>query len=397
MDIARRLQRIPPYPFLELARLKEQALGRGVDLIDFGIGDPDQPTPSFIVEALVEAARDPATHVYDESGFGIIEFRAAVADFMRDRFGVEVDPYHEVQSSLGSKEALAHMVWAYCDPGDIVLVPDPGYTVYRNNTIFCSGVPYPMPLLPENGFLPDLKAIPHSVARQARLLFVNYPNNPTGAVAELEFYEQLVRFAQDWDVIICQDCAYSEVFYDGYRPHSILEVPGAKDVAIEFHSLSKTFNMTGWRVGWAVGGAKIVAALSKLKSNVDSNLFMAIERAATVGLGRFAEFAEERRRIYQERRDAAIDGLNSLGWQLDKPRATFYIWAPVPSAHTSESFTKALLTECGILATPGLAYGDHGEGFFRLSLTLKALDPVARINEAIQRIGQKLGTGLWED
>ena len=396
MEVAQRLQRIPPYPFLELARLKDDALARGVDLIDFGIGDPDMPTPGHIVEALAEAARDPATHVYDESGYGTIDFRRSVAHFMQARFGAEVDPYKEIQSTLGAKEALAHIVWAYCDPGDIVLVPDPAYAVYRNNAIFCSGVPYGMPLRAENGFLPDLSAIPLSVVRAAKLIFVNYPNNPTGAVAELDFYETLVRFAQDWDLIICQDCAYSEVYYEGYRPHSILEVAGAKHVAIEFHSLSKTFNMTGWRIGWAAGGERIVAALSKLKSYVDSNLFMAVQRAASAGLDQFEEFAEERRQAYEVRRDATVDGLNALGWELDKPKATFYIWAPVPSAHTAESFTKALLTECGILATPGLAYGDHGEGYFRLSLTLNHPDPVARIEEAMQRIGDKLGANLWE-
>ncbi len=394
MELAQRLQRIPPYPFLELARLKEQALRDGVDLIDFGIGDPDQPTPPHIVEALCEAARDPATHCYDESGFGTPEFRHAVGLFMRRRFGVELDTTSEIQTTLGSKEALAHIVWAYCDPGDIVLVPDPAYTVYRNNAIFCSGVPYPMPLTAQNAWLPDLDAIPRSVARDAKMIFVNYPNNPTGAVAELDFYRELVEFARQHELIICQDCAYSEVFYEGYQPHSILEVEGARDVAIEFHSLSKTFNMTGWRVGWAVGGAAHVAALSKLKSNVDSNTFMAVQRAATAGLTHFEDFAEERRRTYQARRDAMVEGLNDLGWRLEKPKATFYLWAPVPSVHSSESFCKALLTRCGILATPGGAYGDHGEGYFRLSLTVRADDPVARIQEALRRMREELSVSF---
>ena len=386
MTRAQRLLRVPPYPFREIASLKKQAIADGVKLIDFGIGDPDQPTPSFVIEALAEAARDPATHQYDETGHGIAEFREAVAAFMQQRFGVTVDVDSEVQSCLGCKEALVHIEWAYVDPSDIVLVPDPAYSVYKVQSTFCGGTAYPMPLKPENGFLPDLEAVPPSVAKAAKLLWLNYPNNPTGAVAEVEFLARAVEFARKRDLVVCQDAAYSEVAFDGYQPHSILEVEGAGDVAIEFHSFSKTFNMTGWRVGGAVGGAEHIEALSKVKANVDSGTFMALQRAGAAALRNYPGWIGTLRAQYQERRDRLVAGLNALGWKLDKPRATFYLWVPVPSGYTSESFAKALLVDCGILVIPGAVYGDYGEGYVRMSLTIQGPDALAAIDEALARL-----------
>jgi len=290
MELAQRLQRIPPYPFREIAALKAKMMAEGKEPIDFGIGDPDMPTPAFVIEALAQAAGDPETHPYDESGYGIPQYKQAIARFAKKRFGIDVSPDSEIQSCLGSKEALVHIIWAYIDPSDVVLVPDPAYSVYKVQTTWCGGAPFPMPLKAENGFLPDFDAIPRSVARAAKLLFLNYPNNPTGAVAPMEFYDKAVAFAREYDLLIVNDCAYSEVAYDDYQPLSILQVDGARDVAIEMHSLSKTFNMTGWRVGWAMGGEQYVTALSKCKSNVDSGTFMAIQRAAIAALDRFEEW-----------------------------------------------------------------------------------------------------------
>ncbi|MBP8954500.1 MAG: LL-diaminopimelate aminotransferase [Armatimonadetes bacterium] len=390
MELAQRLQRIPPYPFRAIAELKSRMISEGKEPIDFGIGDPDLPTPQFVVDALYEAAKDPSTHPYDETGYGTPEYKDAIARFAKRRFGIDVSPDGEIQSCIGSKEALVHIIWAYIDPSDVVLVPDPAYSVYKVQTTWCGGAPFPMPLRAENGFLPDLDAIPRSVAKAAKLLFLNYPNNPTGAVAPLEFYEQAVAFAQEFGLLIVNDCAYSEVAYDGYKPHSILEVDGAKDVAIEMHSLSKTFNMTGWRVGWAMGGRPYVEALSKCKSNVDSGTFMAIQRAGIAALDRFEEWVPNMQGEYQARRDALIDGLNSLGWNLEKPRAAFYVWVPVPPGYTSETFATALLRDCRVLAIPGSVYGEFGEGFVRMSLTLKARDKLGQINTAIENMRANL-------
>lgn len=395
MEVAQRLQRIPPYPFREIAAIKRAMAEEGIVPIDFGIGDPDMPTPSFVIEALYEAAQDPETHPYDESGYGIPEFKQAVADFGKRRFGVEVSSDDEVQVCLGSKEALCHIIWAYIDPSDVGLVPEPAYSVYKVQTTWCGGAPFPMPLDPANGFLPDLAAIPSSVAKAAKLLFLNYPNNPTGAVATREFYEEAVAFARKWDLLIVQDAAYSEVYYDGFLPSSLLEIEGAKDVCIEMHSFSKTFNMTGWRLAWAWGGAKPVAALSKVKANVDSSTFMAIQRAGIAALAHNDEFGPTMRAEYQARRDALVDGLNSLGWNLAKPRGTFYVWAPIPPGFaTSADFCAALLKDCHVLTIPGTAYGDAGEGWFRMSLTIKGQDKLGQIREAVSRIGEKM-PGLW--
>ena len=395
MELAQRLQRIPPYPFREIARTKSQMLAEGRQIIDFGIGDPDMPTPNFVIEALCEAAHDPATHQYDESGYGIPEFKQAISDFADARYEMDIDPDGEIQSCLGAKEALAHIVWAYIDPADVVLVPEPAYPVYGVQSIWCGATAFPMPLLPENDFLPDLAAIPPSVAQQAKLLFVNYPNNPTAAAATLEFFEELVGFARDNELLIVQDAAYNEVTFDGYQAPSILQVPGAKEVAIEFHSLSKTFNMTGWRVGWAWGGRDHIDALSTVKSNVDSGTFMAIQRAAVVALANFDSHVPQMHAEYQRRTEALVEGLNSLGWNLEKPQATFYVWAPVPpSFESSAQFAQALLEQCGVLVTPGSAYGATGEGFFRMSLTLGGPDKLGQIQQAIDNIARNMPE-LW--
>lgn len=383
MEQAQRLQRIPPYPFREIAKLKAQMIAEGRPPIDFGIGDPDQPTPEFVIAALCEAARDPSTHQYDETGFGIPEYRQAIAEFAQRRFGVQINPDCEVQSCIGAKEALVHIIWAYIDPGDVVLVPDPAYSVYKVQTGWCGGAAFPMPLRAENGFLPDLDAIPAAVCAQAKMMFLNYPNNPTGAVADLEYYERAVAFARKHELLLVQDAAYSEVSYDGFEAPSILQVPGAKDVCVEIHSLSKTFNMTGWRVGWAMGGGQYIEALSRAKSNVDSGTFMAIQRAAIAALQRFEQWVPTLRNMYQQRRDALIAGLRSLGCPIRPPAATFYVWVPVPEGESSESFATRLLRDCAVLTIPGAVYGPCGEGFVRMSLTIGAPDPLAAIEQAI--------------
>ncbi len=386
MDIpqAQRLQRIPPYPFREINALKTKMISEGREPIDFGIGDPDLPTPDFIVEALAEAARDPETHPYDESGFGIPAYKQAVAEFSQRRFGVEVSPDSEIQSTLGSKESLVHILWAYIDPSDIVLVPDPAYSVYKVQTTWCGGSAFPMPLLAENGFLPDLDRIPRSVAQAAKLMFLNYPNNPTGGVASLEFYRDVVRFAKEYDIAVVSDIAYCDVTFDGYIAPSLLQVEGAKDVVIEMHSLSKSFNMTGWRIGFAVGNPDLVTALNKLKSNLDSRQFPAIDIAAAYALLNVTN--DETMALYTKRRDTLVDGLNELGWKVNKPVASLYVWARVPKSYSSAEFSKLLLTEAGVLVIPGNGYGEHGEGYVRMSLTVADDVNGDRIAEAVKRI-----------
>ncbi len=386
MQRAKRLDLIPPYLFGEIARLKKDALAAGRDLIDLGIGDPDQPTPAVIVDKLYEFAKDPETHRYDESNAGDPSFLEAAAKWFHKRFGVTLDPVNELLLLIGSKEGLAHLCWAFVDPGDVTLVPDPNYTVPKVNTLLAGGTPYPMPLLAKNQFLPDLTAIPSDVARSAKLLFLNYPHNPTGATATPAFFAEAVAFAREYDILICHDCAYSEVGYDGYHAPSILQTPGAMDVAIETHSLSKTLNMTGWRIGFAAGNKDAIAALNRLKSNVDSKQFTAIDRAAGWALLNVTNDATLA--LYKIRRDILVDGLNSLGWHLPKPEAAFYIWVPCPPGYTSMTFAKVLLEDAGVLAIPGLGYGEHGDGYVRMSLTLTGDRHGERIAEAVERIRQ---------
>lgn len=385
VQCASRLDSIPPYLFGEINRLKVKAIAEGKDLIDFGIGDPDRPTPQPIIDKLTEAANDPATHRYDETEYGWPPFVNAVAAWYGRRFGVDLDVSKgEVLSLIGSKEGLAHLAWAYINAGDISLVPEPGYTVYKVNTAMAGGSTYAMPLLAENGFLPDLSEIPSDVASKARLMFINYPNNPTGATADLEFFSSVVEFARSHDVIVCHDCAYSEVGYDGYKAPSFLEAPGAKDVGIEIHSLSKSYNMTGWRIGFAVGNPDIVRGLNKLKSNVDSKQFPAVAEAAAFALEKGDNSGTLA--IYAKRRDIVIDGLNSMGWSLPRLKATFYVWAPVPPGCSSIEFAKTLLEKAGVLVIPGVGYGEHGEGYVRLSLTVSGDQNGERISEAVERI-----------
>ena len=390
MQVADRLLRTPPYPFAELAQLKRKAIEEGIDLIDFGIGDPDQPTPRHIVEALRAAALDQKTHQYDETGKGLPEFRRAIACWYRDRFGVALDPDREVLRLIGAKEGLAHLAWAALNPGDIALVPDPAYPVYNVASMFAGAEVCRFPLTEPSGYLPDLDALPADLLGRARLLFLCYPNMPTGAVAPLEFYRGLVEFARGRDLLICLDMAYSELYYDGQKPHSLLEAEGAKEVSVEIHSLSKTYNMTGWRLGYAVGNAQALDALEKLKSNVDSGAWLAIQHAAVAALTGPQGCTDEMRAIYQRRRDLLVDGLNAAGWSVPKPKATCYVWAPCPAGYTSAGLAEALLSEAGVLATPGSAYGQKGEGYVRFSLTVQGERQEERIVEAVARIRDKV-------
>lgn len=380
---AKRLDLIPPYLFGEIARLKAAARAEGKDLIDFGIGDPDQPTPTPIIDRLYEEAKNPETHCYDESDAGDPIFLKQAAQWFYNRYGVEVTT-DQMVLLIGSKEGLAHLCWAYIDPGDIALIPDPNYTVPKVQTLLAGGQPYLMPLTIENNFLPDLTAIPTDVAKAAKLLFLNYPHNPTGAIAPLSFFNDAVRFAKEYDILICNDCAYAEVGYDGYQPPSILQAEGAMDVAIETHSLSKTFNMTGWRIGFAVGNKEGITTLNRMKSNIDSKQFAAISR--TAGWALLNASNADTLALYDLRRKRLIDGLNSLGWKLDYPKAGFFVWIPVPKGYTSMTFAKVLLEKAGVLVIPGLGYGELGDGYVRMSLTINGDKAGERVDEAIRRI-----------
>ena len=377
---AQRIQALPPYLFAEIDRLKREVAGRGVDLINLGIGDPDTPTPPHIVARLREAAADPANHRYPDYE-GLPAFREAAAGWIRRRYGITVDPATEVVSLIGSKEGVANLAVAFVDPDDIVLVPDPGYPVYHIGTSFNGGITYRLPLRRENAFLPDLAAIPAEVARRAKLLWLNYPNNPTGAVAPRAFFEDAVRFAERHNVILCHDAAYAEMYF-GERPPSVLEVPGGREVAIELHSLSKTFSMTGWRVGFAVGHPELIAGLGKVKTNVDSGVFQAVQEAAIAALTGDLEVVEQLRVMYRERRDVLVAGLHDVGLPCDPPGGTFYVWAPVPRGTTSAALATRCLREAGVVVTPGNGFGEAGEGYIRLTLC----SPVARLRQAVERL-----------
>jgi LL-diaminopimelate aminotransferase len=384
LELSGRLRRLPPYLFAEIDKAKRRLRAEGKSLIDLGVGDPDRPTPPHIVEALYRAAKDPANHAY-ALDFGMTVLREAIASWYRDRFGVELDPATEVLPLLGTKEGIAHIPLAFVDPGDPVLVPDPGYPVYASGTIFAGGEPVRMPLTAENGFLADLEAIDPETASRARLLFLNYPNNPTAAVCGLDYLKRAAAFARKHGIILCHDAAYTELAFDGFLPPSFLQVPGAKEVGIEFHSLSKTYNMTGWRVGFAVGNREVIAGLSKVKSNIDSGIFQAVQLAAVAALTGPQDFREELLEMYLRRRDVLVDGLNALGWKVEKPRATFYVWCPVPDGSSSAAFAGRLLEEAGVVATPGVGLGPSGEGYIRMALTrpedeiLVALERLAKL------------------
>lgn len=381
IEKAERLKRLPPYLFREIDRKKEEVRARGVDIIDLGVGDPDIPTPRHIIEAGQKAAADPANHRYP-SYSGMHDFNASVALWYQRRFGVDLDPREEVVTLIGSKEGIAHIPLAFIDPGDIALVASPGYPVYHIGTQFAGGEPYFMDLLKENQFLPDLGAISPEVAQRAKMMFINYPNNPTSAVATRDFFESVVAFAEEYNIIVCHDAAYSEMTFDGYRPTSFLEVNGAKSVGIEFHSLSKTYNMTGWRIGFAVGCADVVSGLCQVKSNIDSGAFQAVQIAGITALEGDQACVEEMRQTYAERRDILVDGLHAAGLSVEKPKATFYLWVEVPEGRTSAEFAGLLLTEAGIVTTPGNGFGAAGEGYIRMALTVDR----DRIREAVKRI-----------
>jgi LL-diaminopimelate aminotransferase len=381
IEKARRIEQIPPYLFAEIDKKKEEMRQKGLDLIDLGIGDPDLPTPKPIIERLKNAAEDPRNHRYP-SYEGTMEFRTAVAKWYDRRFRVKLDPKTEVLSLIGSKEGIAHIPLAFVNPGDYVLVPSPGYPVFRVSTLFAGGTPYFLPLRKENRFLPNLSEIPKGVAEKAKLLFINYPNNPTSAIAEKSFFEEVVAFAQRYQIIVCHDAAYSEIAFDGYEPPSFLGVNRGKEVGIEFHSLSKTFNMTGWRIGFVVGQSEIIAGLGRVKTNIDSGLFQAIQEAGTEALNHFDTPLPEIIKIYERRRNVMVEGLQGIGLALEKPKATFYLWIQVPKGYTSAQFTTLLLEQAGIVGTPGNGFGEAGEGYIRMAITVDE----ARLKEAIERL-----------
>jgi LL-diaminopimelate aminotransferase len=382
MQFAKRLEKIPPYLFAEINRKREALIAQGVDIINIGVGDPDKPTPAHILQAMREAIDDASNHNYPPYE-GTQEFREAAVKWMERRFGVTgLNPNTEVVSSIGSKEAIHNTFLAFVEAGDYTLIPDPGYPVYRTSTIFAGGEPFTMPLKAENKFLPDLDLIPEEVARKAKMLWINYPNNPTGSIATLKFFEELVAFCQQYNILLCHDHAYSEMAYDGYKPPSVLQIPGAKDIAIEFHSLSKSYNMTGWRIGFAVGNAYAIRGLSQVKTNVDSGVFKAIQKAAITAYSTDEVELQAVMSVYQNRRDIIVKGLQSLGWPIEPPKATLYVWVPVPSGYTSTEFTTLLLDKCGIVVPPGVGYGASGEGYFRIALTICE----ERLYAAIQRM-----------
>ncbi len=381
MKVADRISNLPPYVFARLGERIRELAAQGRDIIRLDIGSPDLPPPDLVIEALCRSVRDPSRHGY--GGFyGTPELRRAMAAYYERRFGVKLDPNKEVAALIGSKEGIANMALAFVAPGEVVLVPDPGYPTYTLGTLLAGGVPYRVPLLAENGYLPDLEAIPADVARTAKILWLNYPNNPTGATAPLEFFERAVHFARQHDLLVCHDNPYCDITFDGYVAPSLLQVPGAREVALEFNSLSKTYNMAGWRVGMAVGNALAVEALARTKTNIDSGIFLPIQDAAAVALSSDQSWLTERNEIYRQRRDLILAALQAVGIEADRPMAGLYVWARVPAGYTSGEFATRLLEEAGISVTPGAAFGQYGEGYIRLSLGMDT----DRIREAMDRL-----------
>ena len=381
VQLSDRVKNLPPYLFAAIDKMKQDALAKGIDLIDLSIGDPDIPTPAHIFNAMKKAVENPAHHRYP-SYEGMLSYRDAVAGWYKKRFNVSLDPKTEVLSLIGSKEGIGHIPLAFINPGDVVLVPSPGYPVYPVGTLFAGGESHIMPLREANGFLPDFKIIPEDVFKKAKLMFINYPNNPTSATASAGFYKETISLAKKYNIIICHDAAYSEVYYDNEKPISFLEIEGAKDVGIEFHSLSKTYNMTGWRIGFAAGNKDVIAGLGKIKSNLDSGVFQAIQEAAIAAFNTDDSILSDIRKIYQDRRDALYNGLKGIGFNLIKPKATFYLWAKAPSGFDSSGFVAHLLNKAGVLIAPGNGFGAPGEGYVRFALTV----PVEKIKETVERI-----------
>ena len=381
---ASRLGKLPPYLFAEIDRIKRDLVARGKDVIDLGVGDPDLPTPAPVVEALSQAAKDPKNQRY-ALDHGMTELRQAISNWYWTRFQVKLDPEREVLPLLGSKEGIGHLPLAVVNPGDVVLVPDPGYPVYQSATWFAGGEPVRMPLVEENDYLVDFDLIDPDHLERAKLIYLNYPNNPTAACADQEFFDRVVKKAHQSDLIVCHDAAYTEISFDGFQPVSFLQSEGAKEVGIEFHSLSKTFNMTGWRVGFACGNADLLSLLGKVKSNLDSGIFQAVQLAAVTALTKCQKEIKKNCAVYEYRRDVVVDGLNELGWKTKKPKATFYVWVSVPPGSTSQELATRLLEEAHLVVTPGNGFGPNGEGYIRISLTIGE----DRLREAVRRI-QKL-------
>ena len=373
MKFASRIEKVPPYLFVEISRKIAAKREQGIDVISFGIGDPDIPTPDNVIEKLRETALDGPNHRYPETD-GLPEFRQAVADWYQRRFGISVHPDKETLPLIGAKEGIGHAALCFIEPGDIALVPDPGYPVYSVGTWFAGGECHWMPLLEENGWMPDLDAIPDDVADKARVIWLNYPNNPTGAIAEAGYFEKVVEFAKEHNIAVMHDASYSEVAFDGYRPVSFLETPGAIDVGVEFHSLSKSYNMTGWRLGMAVGNEDIISALMVIKSNLDSGVPNAIQYMGMEAMELSQEAIDERNAIYERRRDRVVQTLQEIGLDAIPPKASLYVWTRIPEGFTSAEFTALLLDEADIVVTPGNGYGEYGEGYIRLSLTINDED-----------------------
>jgi len=389
VKFARRLDAVPPYLFAELERKIAAKRREGIDVISLGIGDPDLPTPESVVEALAAAARDPGTHQYP-TNHGSDEFRAAVARFYSDRFGVELDQNGEIVPALGGKEAVAHVCLALLDPGDVCLSPDPGYPPYTSGPVFAGAEVRYLPLEEANAFLPDLDAVPPEVADRANLLFLNYPNNPTGAVVAPGYFERAVDFARGHDLVVVHDNAYSEICFDGYRAPSFLETPGAKEVGIEIFSLSKGWNMTGWRSGLVAGNGDVIERFRHLKTNLDSGMFEAVQRATIAALTDARDTPREMSEVYRRRRDLVAGALGAIGLHVEPPRATPYFWVRVPEGHTSASFAELVLEQAAVVVSPGPAYGPSGEGYFRISLTV----PDEQLAEAVRRIETSLRAGI---
>ena len=381
MQISERLNKIPPYLFARIDAKIAEARAKGIDVISLGVGDPDTPTLQPVINEMHKAIDDAKNHDYPPYN-GTKEFRQASADWMKKRFGADLDADTEVLANIGSKEAIAHVFLAYVDKDDVTLCPDPGYPVYQNATILAGGEPYSMPLLAENNFLPDLDAIPEDIARRAKLMFLNYPNNPTGAVCDVAFYEKAVAFCKKYDILLCSDQAYCEMTYDNYIAPSVFEVEGAKDVAIEFFSHSKSYNMTGWRVGFVAGNKDAIKALGTIKNNIDSGVFKAIQQAAVEAYKIDKSEIDKLNNMYKERKEVMEAGLKELGWDVKSGKATFYIWLPVPKGFTSEEFATVMLEKAAIVVPPGNGYGKYGEGYFRIALT----KPVDVLQKALSRM-----------
>ena len=369
MKIAKRLEKIPPYLFVEISKKIAQKKSQGIEIINFGIGDPDLPTPDPVIAELQKTSLNTINHRYPETD-GLPEFRTAIQKWYQNRFDLSFNPETEILPLIGAKEGIGHASFCFIDNGDIALIPDPGYPVYSVGTWFAGGECYTMPLTEDNKWLPDLNAIPKEIAQKAKVMWLNYPNNPTSAIANIEYFKTVVDFAKNYEIIILHDACYTEVSYDGYQPISFMETPGAKDISLEFHSLSKSYNMTGWRVGYVVGNSKLINPLMIVKSNLDSGIPQAIQSMAITALNTNQEFIDQRNSIYQKRRDKVVNALNSIGLNVEKPKASLYIWAKAPEGYTSAEYATKLLDEKDIVVTPGSGYGEYGEGYIRLSLTI---------------------------